>query len=881
MKLQLSVSILIVALAAYAQSADTVNNRPVLDKRGMIIGDSPVIVAEETPARSAVDAITADDSTGAAAVGVAGSQIAQPPTVLLDTSMPSIRGSSLGFLQVQQGSVAPQLILSPGLGTTSNLQRVVDTSQVLVQAQPAGSAPAVTIVQAISVAPAATPAAPATSISQVAAAQVSSGVATSASAASTAASTVASALEASTSASQATVTVTAAASTSPAAPATATVTVAASVAPVAQSLAVPAAAPAALPAAAPVSIPAIPSVAAAAAPVVGAASISGTSQVALAAPAAQLAYPDLLAAQPAASGALAAAPAVAAPLAAAAAVDAVAAPSTFAQQQLYPAAVAAAPAAQAVAGAGAIPTAMILGNNPNAAPVIISADSQLTDLLSQVAAVTTPAAAEATPDSDATSVEDDAVVDDSTAVLTGRHAAKPIGRYTNPQTVGRKSKTAIESVDIAAADSDPVLPDSSIDSAEEDIASVGTTTLRKGKTAAAKAAAKKKTNALKSAVIDADSDPAADAVASAADTDIAAAPVAHYHATANIVDDAATVAAADATSDIDSAAAALASTDADAAPAHVPGSRQRGTSANIKDEAAKARAEASAEAREAVLSEVRAEASAEAALQASSELHLNGRTVVHDEAAQYDYSKDQSQSSYADESDHYSRTTDSSYSTGYGSDTYSHDHESYTDDYKDSSTYGDWKLHYDGHSPTIYQASEGSSNMNFNTEPHSYTDGAYNVRYTDHQSDYEHEHEHDHYHDNSDYETQSKPYNFANMHAVSALERDAASGASSAAGGASGSVVSLPSNGLPHAVNELDPLSYATEACTFRKDLPLVASDSPVSACPSIMVIGVPQPTMMSAPASSVVPQASTVMITKMVTPAVKVVVASTDNDTE
>ncbi|KAJ2387873.1 hypothetical protein GGI05_003959, partial [Coemansia sp. RSA 2603] len=391
------------------------------------------------------------------------------------------------------------------------------------------------------------------------------------------------------------------------------------------------------------------------------------------------------------------------------------------------------------------------------------------------------------------------------------------------------------------------------------------------KTAAAKAAAKKKTSALKGSANDTDSDTVADGVASIADADLVAA---HYHATANIVDDAATMDSANPSSDTDSAAAPLASTDPDTAPAHVPGSRQRSASANIKDEAAKARAEASADAREAVLSEVRAEASAEAALQASSELHLNGRTVVHDDAVQYDNAKDkdQSQTSYGDESDHYSRTADSSYNTGYGSDTYSHDQESYTGDYKDSSTYGDWKLHYDGHDPTIYQASESTSNMSFNTEPHSYTDGAYNIRYSEHQSDYEHEHdhEHDHYHDYSNYDTQSKPYNFANMHAVSALERDAASGVNSATVGASGSIASLPSSGLPHAVNELDPLSYATEACSFRKDLPLVATESPVSACPSIMVIGVPQPTMMSAQGTSVIPQASTVMVTKMITPAVK-----------
>ncbi|KAJ2227344.1 hypothetical protein IWW45_007080 [Coemansia sp. RSA 485] len=908
MKFQLSVSVLIAALTAYAQAASIAQEiSGSFEKRGMFIGDQPLVVAEETPAHTTADVLIADDST-AAAVAAAG-QVAQPQAVLLDTTAPSIRGSSLGFIQVQQAPVSPQLMFSPGLGNVGALQRVIDSPQVVVQAQPAAaSAGAVTVVQAISFAPAATAvtqAASASIVSVVSAVPVTSS--SSAAVASTTASAASStaSLAASTSASQATVTVTAAASVvSSAVPVTTTV----SAAP-----AVVTAAPAPAPAAA-----------------------APPAPVGLAAPAAQLAYTDLTANQPVAVGSVvagtgvaAAAPvaqaAQAAPAVGAAAADQLSAPSTFAQQQLYPAAVGAAVAPAAQAAVGAIPTAMILGTNPNAAPVIISADPQLTDLLTQAALAATPAAAGAT-DPTVAADEDEAAADASlsaasavgldnvSTAATLRRSAKTAGRNASHHGVGRKAKATGEVVDDSAADSVDILADSTADAtaaAEEEASSVyapaSAKSAAKGRsvgTASGKKAASHKSAA--AAMVDADADANASVgaggagldsdMASVANTDAAATLSGRFHATASIGDD---TPSADGISEVDSAVSALAGTEAEPSFAHAPGSRQRGSPANLKEEAAKARAEASAEAREAVLSEIRAEASAEAALQASSELHLNGRTIVHDEAVHDDYFRDQSQSSYAEDSQHtgtadssdtsygmgggkyshtynddvsYGTTQSSPYhvydtysDTGSSSDYYTHGHGSYSDDSHECSSYGDWKLHYDGANPTVYQASEGSNYYSYNNEPHSYTNGGYNVRYSDRQSDGEYEHGH------YAYDSQTKPFNFVNMHADSALARDASSATASAAS----------SGDAPRAVNELDPLSYATEACSFRKDLPLVATESPVSACPSIMVIGVPQPTMMPAPASSIAPQPSTVMVTKMITPAVKVVVASNSGDSD
>ncbi|KAJ2705433.1 hypothetical protein FB645_002416 [Coemansia sp. IMI 203386] len=902
MKFQLSVSVLIAALTAYAQAASIAQEiSGSFEKRGMFVGDQPLVVAEETPAHTTADVLIADDST-AAAVAAAG-QVAQPQAVLLDTTAPSIRGSSLGFIQVQQAPVSPQLMFSPGLGNVGALQRVIDSPQVVVQAQPAAaSAGAVTVVQAISFAPAATAVTQAASVSiasVVSAVPVTSSSAAVASTPASAASSTAS-LAASTSASQATVTVTAAASVvSSAVPVTTTVS------------------------AAPAVVTVAPAAAAAAPP----------APVGLAAPAAQLAYTDLAASQPVAVGSVvagtgvaAAAPAAqAAPAVGAAAADQLSAPSTFAQQQLYPAAVGAAVAPAAQAAVGAIPTAMILGTNPNAAPVIISADPQLTDLLTQAALAATPAAAGATDPTVAADDDEAAAdaslsaasavgLDNASTAATLRRSAKTAGRNASHHGVGRKAKATSEVVDDSAADSVDILADSTADAtavAEEEASSVyapaSAKSAAKGKSvgkASGKKAVSRKSAA--AATVDADADANASVgaggagldsdMASVANTDAGATLSDRFHATASIGDD---TPSADGISEVDSAVSALAGTEAEPSFAHAPGSRQRGSPANLKEEAAKARAEASAEAREAVLSEIRAEASAEAALQASSELHLNGRTIVHDEAVHDDYFRDQSQSSYAEDSQHtgtadssdtsygmggakyshtynddvsYGTTQSSPYhvydtysDTGSSSDYYTHGHASYSDDSHECSSYGDWKLHYDGANPTVYQASEGSNYYNYNNEPHSYTNGGYNVRYSDRQSDGEYEH------GRYAYNSQTKPFNFVNMHADSALARDASSATASAAS----------SGDAPRAVNELDPLSYATEACSFRKDLPLVATESPVSACPSIMVIGVPQPTMMPAPASSIAPQPSTVMVTKMITPAVKVVVASNSGDSD
>ncbi|KAJ2234818.1 hypothetical protein H4R99_003749 [Coemansia sp. RSA 1722] len=903
MKFQLSVSVLIAALTAYAQAASIAQEiSGGFEKRGMFIGDQPLVVAEETPAHTTADVLIADDST-AAAVAAAG-QVAQPQAVLLDTTAPSIRGSSLGFIQVQQAPVSPQLMFSPGLGNVGALQRVIDSPQVVVQAQPAAaSAGAVTVVQAISFAPAATAVTPAASVSI--ASVVSAVPVTSSSSAAVASTTALAAsstasLATSTSASQATVTVTAAASAvSSAVPVTTTVS----------------------------AVPAVVTVA----PAPAAAAAAPPAPVGLAAPAAQLAYTDPTANQPVAVGSVvagtgvaAAAPAAqAAPVVGAAAADQLSAPSTFAQQQLYPAAVGAAVAPAAQAAVGAIPTAMILGTNPNAAPVIISADPQLTDLLTQAALAATPAAAGATDPTVAADDDEAAAdaglsaasavgLDNVSTAATLRRSAKTAGRNASHHGVGRKAKATSEVVDDSAADSVDILADSTADAtaaAEEEAGSVyapaSSKSAAKGKSVG-KASGKKAVShkSAAAATVDADANASVGAggagldsdIASVANTDAAATLSDRFHATASIGDD---TPSADGISEVDSAVSALAGTEAEPSFAHAPGSRQRGSPANLKEEAAKARAEASAEAREAVLSEIRAEASAEAALQASSELHLNGRTIVHDEAAHDDYFRDQSQSSYAEDSQHtgtadssdtsygmggakyshtynddvsYGTTQSSPYhvydtysDTGSSSDYYTHGHGSYSDDSHECSSHGDWKLHYDGANPTVYQASEGSNYYNYNSEPHSYTNGGYNVRYSDRQSDGEYEHGH------YAYDSQTKPFNFVNMHADSALARDASSATASAAS----------SGDAPRAVDELDPLSYATEACSFRKDLPLVATESPVSACPSIMVIGVPQPTMMPAPASSIAPQPSTVMVTKMITPAVKVVVASNSGDSD
>ncbi|KAJ1874740.1 hypothetical protein LPJ55_001213 [Coemansia sp. RSA 990] len=310
--------------------------------------------------------------------------------------------------------------------------------------------------------------------------------------------------------------------------------------------------------------------------------------------------------------------------------------------------------------------------------------------------------------------------------------------------------------------------------------------------------------------------------------------------------------------------------------------RQRGSRNDLRDEAYEARAEASAEARAAILSEIRAEASAEAAMQASAELHLEDRSTVRDEEASasrmkdayetvHDYSRDASEGNYSYEYTHpravddegansstveryaspeYENTStwDVGHAAAWGSahsNEDAHPYHSYDneDAYHGASYgngYGDYKVHYTDATPTVEPASEGSSSYGDNS---SYSDNSY--------SPYERQYD----------ESQSRPLNFVNAHADSAFARDAASAATP------------PSNG-PHAVNELDPLSYATQGCSIRSKLPLsVGAES--SSQGSIMVIGIPEG---SPQATSVAPAASTVMVTKVITPAVEVVYASNSN---
>ncbi|KAJ2909222.1 hypothetical protein GGI21_002096 [Coemansia aciculifera] len=359
----------------------------------------------------------------------------------------------------------------------------------------------------------------------------------------------------------------------------------------------------------------------------------------------------------------------------------------------------------------------------------------------------------------------------------------------------------------------------------------------------------------------------------------------------------------------------------DASYVRLPGSRQRGNVGNIKEAAAKAKVEASAEAREAVLSEVRAEASAEAALQASAELHLSPLSIVHDEAAILDreasatqelqqFTRDLAHTSYPDEvvitkaaeADSFytpgteketASETDRSaawdapraggrsayteetpyyhaYETpAYGEyrDKYSREQLPYTDLAKDSSMGSDWKIHYNGPSPTMYATGEEPSYTtyyNSNSEPHSYYADNYKLHYSDEHSEGERGYD----------SSSSKPYNFANMRADSAYARDAAAATSISAES------SATASDAPHAVNDLDPLSYGTQACSFRNTLPLDEQHNygPYSARPSIVVLGVPQPTMMPVAVSAAPATAtSTLMLTKYVTPALKVVYGSSE----
>ncbi|KAJ1944704.1 hypothetical protein GGF37_002062 [Kickxella alabastrina] len=916
MKLQLSTSALLVWLAAYIHAAEIIENSSEIHKRGLVIDDQPVI-GEATVARTIGDSTSADDSSAiaaavAAAVNpeLASNQIIQSPAVMLDNTLSNLRGSSLGYLQLQQALNSPHFMLNPGVGIPPGMQRFANLPQIVLQAPPAAPVAPVTIVQTVSV----TATAPVSTLtSQTAAAPVTTTVFSAATVAITQYAV------------HDIVTVTA--------PAPVVVTVFESVATPVAAVA-PAAVPAPIAVAAPVAAPAA----------TGAAAFF-----------AQLPYPDVTLNQ-----AVAAAAVVATTAPSAVVADPVAA-MVLAQQQLYPAAIGAqqqvaqpllaqvptAALAFAPAVAGAIPTASILGSNQNAQPVLLPIDSQLAELLSRsglASALLSDSGAAplgAVDDNTADSSQDvSAAIDEDDVYVAPPQSPKTLARHMAPRTNNRKSKLTVDadaeldsaSADVAEEDAPPAKPAANVSAPRKNKVIAKTA----GTGTAKKAAALKSTLAAAASAAKADTDESA-----AADLNISDVPNMRFRASSGSTEETLNFEA-----EVNSvpAVAVDAENEYELSCARTLGTRGRGTVTNLKDEASKVRAEASAEAREAVLSEIRAEASAQAALQASSELRLSGKTVVHDEAAYSErttnsYNVDReyrkkTQTSYDEETQRsWAPETEANYILGIERyqitrsksadfDTWNYHHQSdswenkpslnyddtqsppyhpyatssydqsqanygdynerpqikYADSYghmqsnygDELATNGNWKLHYDGASPTMYPASDASSYINYNSDPCPYTNPYYTNSYSNHQGE-----SHAGY---NGYDAQIRPFNFVNMRFDAALARDAA-GVSVNAPWSTISAASLASaSNIPLAVNELDPLSYATEPCSFRKDMPLMISETPMSACPSVMIIGVPQPTMpVSVPVNMPAPQAATV--TKLVTQAVKFVLASNSNN--
>ncbi|KAJ2067266.1 hypothetical protein GGI08_001464 [Coemansia sp. S2] len=941
MKFKLTVSALIVAVATCTKAAKSEHGDNAMRKRGLVIGDQPLLIAEETPANTA-DVVVANDPA-AVMPAVAG---AQPPTMLFDSSYANLRNAPMGYVQVQQAPAAQQLMFTapaPGL-SPAGFQRFVDAPQIFIQAQPAVSSVApVTIFQTMSAATMIIPSAVSVSVAVPATPATSAVVAAS------------------------TTPVVAATSASSASVAT---SVAAPVAtPVSTPAAAAVAAPAPVVAAAPIAAPAAPApvapapVAPAVAPVAPAAPAAPAAyQVpvpayAPAAPVAPLNYSDmLLVPQPALAG-------LAEPAAA----------PVYAQQQLYPVAAApiappalqpglsallakeaaaysvplgaAAVAAAAAAAANTLPTT-VLGGAVSGSQAIVPIDPALADLLTQSllaaaasqrssAAALARATALAGADDDSTDAVQSAAADDAAAEepATTRRREKPAVKSAKARASARKIKqnasvtnmaniagivNMATDVDAGAADAnvDPdadasasaaaaaaaMTADDGSDGASPDDVMSTTSIARKRKGPAKIVSASVKKAAAQSTMDDLDSQLAS---------------VMNYRASPT--------ADTDETATYDDPSTTDSSTDA--SYVHLPGSRQRSNIGNIKEEAAKAKAEASAEAREAVLAEIRAEASAEAALQASAELHLSPKSIVHDEAASMEresstlpalqqftrelsrgnYAEETAVSKVADTDSFYTPATErtataegdrssvwdaprsASFTGGrsaYSEDTqsplyhayeptesdsydrYSHDQLPYSDLAKDSSMGGDWKIHYNGANPTMYTAGEDPSYTTYyNSDSHSYYTDNYNLHYgEDRQGSSERGYD----------VSTSKPFNFMNKHADSAFAHDAGGDYNWGADGHQSAATNAP-----HAVNDLDPLSYATQVCSFRNTLPLVASPdyTPLSAHPSIMVIGVPQTatSTVSIISTAPVPVTSTVMMTKLVTPAVKVVYASND----
>ncbi|KAJ2026944.1 hypothetical protein IWW57_002830, partial [Coemansia sp. S610] len=155
MKFKLTVSALIVAVATCTKAATFVPGGDVMRKRGLVIGDQPLLIAEETPANTADVVVASDPAAGVPAVAGA-----QPPTMFLDSSFGNLRNAPMGFVQVQQAPAAQPIMITaaaPGLNL-AGLQRFADAPQIFIQAPPAvSSAAQITIIQAVSAATMAMP----------------------------------------------------------------------------------------------------------------------------------------------------------------------------------------------------------------------------------------------------------------------------------------------------------------------------------------------------------------------------------------------------------------------------------------------------------------------------------------------------------------------------------------------------------------------------------------------------------------------------------------------------------------------------------------------------------------------------------------------------
>ncbi|KAJ2524143.1 hypothetical protein GGI11_001028 [Coemansia sp. RSA 2049] len=598
----------------------------------------------------------------------------------------------------------------------------------------------------------------------------------------------------------------------------------------------------------------------------------------------------------------------------------------YAQQQLYPIAAAAQPIYQQQAAAAlgnTLQPAIYLNGNQALPQAIIPLDQSIAELLTQTGTATLASSSAASKASSATSSI--AAATDSLAANSGDDdalaTAAPEDKDVTPinprRGSGSASKTALSrtkprqnkiNADDAYANDSLAANDNSADLVQDDqtdndpvgVLSTGHKSKSTGKYAGAETRKKS---------VDRE----------AAQDNAGLASVANFKVTSS--------------PDTDGLAGDASAAELDETPSNNRAHRTqiRNATGGLRAEARRIKSEASLEAREAVLSEIRADASAEAALQASSELNLSLNTIVRDEEASVertrtvydspqDYNtrdkqwKDSDGNDRAKETDypetysgggvgryatgdkedtstwdvHHAVSWASAHTTGYDDesqtttyhpyehsydddDKYAHNIVSYDEPSRDSTENGDWKVRYNGAHPTVYSASDESrtSFTVMDGESRTYSDNS-NTPYSDNSNTS--------YSDNSsetlhESDTQGKPFNFVNMRADSALSRDAT---------AFGSLSSPSTDEAPHAVNELDPLSYGTQGYPLRDSLPLMATSADngvASAHPSMMVIGIPQPMSYSAAPNSAAPPASTVMVTKMVTPAIEVVLASSSDE--